>query len=228
MSAEDDVLEAMETWHQSQMEQVHTMLPGRVQSYDKATRIAVVKPSVKQRTLHGETLDIPPISGVPVVWPSSSAFSLVGDLVPGDGVMLVFAESSIGDWVKGAVDGDAEDETRFSLHDAVAVAGLWSKGHVPKDHDLREAVWGLASKLAAIGATKDGLLVLANGNTDLRTEIDKLWAALGDLADLVKALAPVVVSIGSPCTPDPTAATAITAAQASWATDQTALGGLLK
>jgi hypothetical protein len=67
------------------------MVPGRIQSYDKDTRMATVKPSVRQRTLHGELLDIPPIAWVPVVWPSSGAFSLVGDLAAGDGVMLIFS-----------------------------------------------------------------------------------------------------------------------------------------
>lgn len=228
MSAEDDPIEAMDVWLQNRLEQVHTMLPGRVVSYDKASRVATIKPSVKLRTIHGEVLNIPPIAGVPVVWPSSGAFSLVGALEPGDGVMLVFAESSIGSWLKGSTDVAAEDESRFSLQDAVAVVGLWSRGTVPKDHDLRQAVWGLASKLAAIGATKNGLLVLANQNTDLRTELDKLWAAVNQLAGIVKTLAPWTTPTGTPCTPNAADVLAVEAAQVKWATDKAELKGLLK
>lgn len=157
------------------------MIPGRIQSYDKDSRTATVKPSVRQRTLHGELLDIPPIAGIPVVWPSSGAFSLVGDLALGDGVMLVFAETSIGSWIKGSGDADAEDETRFSLHDAIAVPGLWARSKVPSTHDLRKAVWGLASQSVTIGASNGGLVVVQNATTDLRTELDKIWDAITTL-----------------------------------------------
>lgn len=175
MSPEEDPVEALEVWLQSRMEMVHTMLPGRIQSYNKDTRVAVVKPSVKHRTMHGEVLDIKPIPGVPVVWPSSSAFSMFGDLVKGDGVLLVFAESAIGSWMKTSVDVAAEDETRFSLHDAIAVAGLWSRPTVPSDHNLRDAVWGMASKYLAIGGTAAGLAEIKNQTTDMRAELERIY-----------------------------------------------------
>lgn len=175
MSVEEDPVEALELWFQSRMEMVHTMLPARIQSYNKKTRVAVVKPSVKHRTMHGEVLDIKPIPNVPVLWPSSSAFSVFGDLVKGDGVLLVFAESAIGSWMKSSVDVAAEDETRFSLQDAVAIAGLWSKPTVPTDHNLRDAVWGMASKYLAVGGTAAGLAVIKNSHSDLRKELERIY-----------------------------------------------------
>ena len=87
----DDMLESLELWLQSRMEDVHTMLPGTVQSYDPDTRTAVVKPSVKLRTMHGDILDIPPIASVPVVWPGSNDFTAMSkDLSKGSGVTLLF------------------------------------------------------------------------------------------------------------------------------------------
>lgn len=241
MSAEQDMLEAFEVWMQSRLEQVHTMLPGRIQTYDKATRIAVVKPSVMPRTLHGEVLDIPPIAGIPVIWPSSSAFSLVGELEAGDGVMLVFSESSIGSWLKGATTTAAEDETRFSLQDAVAVAGLWSRGTLPSNHLLKTAAWGLASQALTIGGTEEGLAVIQNEFTDLRTEmtraLDDLNLAHQNLVTQFNALA-AVAATGSACLipVGPTtplqaaflaAAASETAAQAQITSDKALLGRLL-
>ena len=231
MSPEEDPVEALEVWFQSRMEMVHTMLPARIQSYNKDTRIAVVKPSVKHRTMHGEVLDIKPIPGVPVVWPSSSTFSVYGDLAKGDGVLLIFAESAIGSWMKSSVDVAAEDETRFSLHDAIAVAGLWSKPTVPTDHNLGDAVWGMASKYLAIGGTASGLAVLKNQNSDIRAEFERIYAELAqlrtDLTNNFTAVASGITASASFMVPAASAATAAaaihTAAQVQVASDKALL-----
>jgi hypothetical protein len=177
MTAETDFMASLETWLQSRMEQVHTMLPGVVQSYDAETRHAVVRPAVRLRDLHGNILDIGPIAGVPVVWPGTADFTLRGRLEPGDGVMLLCAEAGIGGWALGTEDMDADDETRHSLHDAVAVPGLWQVRRVPA-HDLRGALYGVAGTNAVLGATEAGKLVLENEVSSLRSEIERLWDLL--------------------------------------------------
>lgn len=173
MSAEDDIMQSMEVWLQSRLEDVHTMLPGRVQSYNPETRLATVKPAVKFRSLHGDILDIPPIDSVPVLWPGSSDFSVHGTLEAGSGVMLVFSESGIGGWLRSTIDSDADDETRFSLHDAVAVPGLWPVRMVP-EHAFRTAQWGMASKDLEIGGTEDGKASIANNSATLREILEAL------------------------------------------------------
>lgn len=222
-----DYLDAMEMWLRARLEDVHVALPGTVTTYSKETRLATVKPSVRLRSLHGDKLDIPPIQSVPVVWPGSQEFSILGTLKRGDRVLLVFSEASIGNWIRGKGDVDAEDETRFSLQDAVAIPGLWPTGAVPK-HPMDTADWGMASDRLEIGGTKNGLLVLANQNTDLRTELDKLWAAVNQLAGIVKTLAPWTTPTGTPCTPNVADVLAVDAAQVKWATDKAELKGLLK
>lgn len=176
-----ELLDDLELWLQARMEQVNTLIPGRVQSYDPKTRLAVVKPSVKHRTMHADVFDIPPIADVPVIWPSCGSFSLEGDLQRGDGVLLLFAQSGIGNWQRGSEDAEAEDQTRFSLQDAVAIPGLWQTRLVPK-HKGRSAHWGMRSENLSIGGTKDGKAVVENGTTDLRAEIEKLWTRLATLS----------------------------------------------
>lgn len=169
----DEFVATLDTWLQAHMETVHTMLPGVVQSYDSATRTATVKPTVKLRSLHGDLLSVPPIPSVPVVWPSTAAFSLFGRLQQGDGVMLVVSEASIGNWQRGTEEAEAEDETRFSLQDMVAVPGLWAEKRVPK-HTLRTADWGMASESVVLGA-KDSKVVLENAVTNLREEVVRIY-----------------------------------------------------
>ena len=174
----EDMLESMELWLQSRLEDVHTMLPGTVQSYDAKTRTAVVKPSVKLRTLHGDILDIPPIASVPVVWPGSALFTTMSkDLPKGSGVTILFSESSIGNWQRGTADSPAEDETRHCLQDAIAVPGLWSMRRVP-GHKLVSADWGMCSDSLEIGGTKGGLASIKNQATDVHTEVNKIWDAI--------------------------------------------------
>lgn len=174
----EDMLESLELWLQSRMEDVHTMLPGTVQSYDPDTRTAVVKPSVKLRTMHGDILDIPPIAAVPVVWPGSSDFTAMSkDLPKGSGVTLLFSEASLGTWQRGTTDAAAEDETRHSLQDAIAIPGLWSMRRIPS-HRLMSADWGMCSDQLEIGGTKGGLASIKNQVTDLKAEIEKNWDAM--------------------------------------------------
>lgn len=226
MSAEDDIMQSMEVWLQSRLEDVHTMLPGCVQSYNPETRLATVKPTVLFRSLHGDNIDIPPIDSVPVIWPGSTDFSVQGTLEAGSGVMLVFSEAGIGGWLRGTQDADADDETRFSLHDAVAVPGLWPVSRVPS-HQFRTAQWGMASKDLEIGGTEDGTASIRNAVTDLRTEIEKLWQAIDGLANYAKTLAPISSSPGNASVPNPAQVAAITASQVSWSLDKIALKGLL-
>ena len=188
----DDMLESLELWLQSRMEDVHTMLPGTVQSYDPDTRTAVVKPSVKLRTMHGDVLDIPPIASVPVVWPGSNDFTAMSkDLPKGSGVMLLFSEASLGNWQRGSQDAAAEDETRHSLQDAIAVPGLWSMRRAP-GHELSVADWGMCSSSLEIGGTKSGLVSIKNQTTDLREVLEALQGILPTMDLQLTALNAIV------------------------------------
>lgn len=174
MPEQMDPLEAFELWLQARLEEVHTTLPGTVQSYDEKTRTATVKPMIRLRSFHGDVFQIPPIPSVPVVWPSTSGFSVFGKLKAGDGVVLHVFEAAAGTWQRGTAEADAEDETRFSLQDMVAIPGLWQVSKAPK-HDRRTADWAMASDKLSIGGTESGLAVMENQVTDLRKEIERLY-----------------------------------------------------
>lgn len=191
--SQEDPLDAMEVWFRARMEDVHVCLPGTVVSYSKASRLATVKPSVRPRSLHGDVFDIPPIQGVPVIWPGSQDFTVQGTLKRGDRVLLVFSEASIGNWIRGQGDVDAEDETRFSLQDAIAIPGLWPTSAVPK-HPMGTAAWGMASDRLEIGGTKGGKAVVKNSASDLRAEIDRLYDRIGALCTIIQTQATVLAA----------------------------------
>lgn len=102
---------------------LHVARPGKVVSYDAATRTATVQPMVMTplRTGEGEreVHELAAIHAVPVCWPGQV------DLVAGDGVLLVFCDFDIGSWRDGgSKPADPGDESAHSPSGAVAIPGL--------------------------------------------------------------------------------------------------------
>lgn len=100
---------------------------GTVLSYDASTCRAVVQPLIHARFLKPdgstESAARPAIADVPVAWPGSGAFSLVGELAPGDQVWLAMSGRSLEEWKAGAIpDGGIapQDQRRHSPQDCVA------------------------------------------------------------------------------------------------------------
>ncbi len=106
---------------------VHTAAPGKVLTYDPATGLASVQPSLKFKVPDGRVLDMPVIVGVPVQFPSGAGgdASVTHPIMKGDGCLLVFAEGSLDDWIKG---GETEDPRKHDLTDAIAIPGLFNFG----------------------------------------------------------------------------------------------------
>ena len=179
MGEDGDFVDTMDTWLQARLEALHTTLPGKIQAYNPGTRTATVVPGVRLRSMHGDLIEIKPIAGVPVVWPGSKRFSVIpAALEPGDGVLLHFSESALGTWLNGSDIHDPEDETRFSLHDCIAIPGLWQIPQAPSDQDLGGADFGLVGASGEVLGGKGGKLDLHNETTDLRAEMEKMWSAL--------------------------------------------------
>jgi hypothetical protein len=112
------------------MGDVHTSIPGRVETYDRTTQRASVQPLL-QRSYRGEEGErivetLPVIHDVPVVFPGSGDdYSDTWPISRGDIVWLQFAEASIDKWLHvGGGIVDPRDDRRFNMNDAVAFPGL--------------------------------------------------------------------------------------------------------
>lgn len=107
---------------------VHTSMPGVIESYDSVTGLASVKPSLK-RKYAGETnsTEYPVVSGVPVIFPRVANAFLRLPVAKGDNVLLVFAERSLDKWIEKGGTVAPEDPAKFGLNDAVAIPGLYPK-----------------------------------------------------------------------------------------------------
>lgn len=208
------LLETLAAWQSAQQEAMHTCMPGIIVSYEgHATRRARVQPAVRLELGTGPIIEIPPIDGVPVVFPSSSESSLLFPLNPGDGCLLLFSEAGIGNYLAGrGIVSDPDDQSRFSLTDAIAIPGLFPWKKVPRTTAPADATWLGSSKGASLGLGER--VRMANGSSDLRREFDALWDRITDLYTQMASLAPLTTEPGVATTPNPAQVAALNTAKA--------------
>lgn len=130
---DDDVSleELLERFRNAVQEDLHTALPGRVESYDRATQTANVRPMVRRAlpNVEGGTTaeEMPVLRAVPVVWPRVGNWFLHMPLAVGDSVLLVVLERDLARWRQTGELGDPIDHRAHHLSHAVAIPGLFHR-----------------------------------------------------------------------------------------------------
>lgn len=117
----------------NRLKDMHTSMPGIIESFDAVKQIASVQPAVRRIfiTLDGDLeilvpTDLPVLINVPVSFPRGGGFSLTFPVKKGDECQLIFCERSIDNW---HTYGGVKKPTarRFhSLSDAIAYVGVSS------------------------------------------------------------------------------------------------------
>jgi len=105
---------------------LHTVLPGRVVSFDPSKCEASVQPYGKYKMPSGAMMDFPQLNEVPVYTMQGSAQTavFVYPIKSGDECLLFFAEQTLETWRHGA---QSNTDLRFDLSNAVAVVGMFAK-----------------------------------------------------------------------------------------------------
>lgn len=187
----------------SHLEGLHTSFPAKVVSYDSSKRKATVKPLIRLKMEAGPSISIPPIPGVPVIFPSSSGFTLDFELNANDFLLIHCTEAALGNWINSrGAETDPEDSTRFSLNDAVAVPGLYPFNAVP---DFPVKIQGSSDSISldtptcSVVLDSDGLIAFENQAESLKGLMDDIWAELEGVTSDVNLWATGLAS--SPSTP---------------------------
>lgn len=116
---------AIEQLMRHRLDEVHTVLPGRITAYTQATQLADVEVCVKHRvaTDEGTTLveNFPVIPNVLVEHHQTASFFASFPVAVGDFVWLHIVEQSIDKWTdKGGVKVDDPIDRKFNLKDCYA------------------------------------------------------------------------------------------------------------
>lgn len=125
---------------QDQLLDVHTSMPGRIESYDRATQTANVRPQLKRvlRRRNGERVveELPVIPCVPVQFPRVGSFFIHFPVKEGDFGTLLFSEYDIGRWRTIGDVVDPGDTRRHGLSGPVFLPGVFPQASPIPDADL--------------------------------------------------------------------------------------------
>jgi hypothetical protein len=147
---------------------VHTAMPGIVESYDSGTNTASVQPALKRKYADDNAaVDLPLVSRVPVVFPRTADAHLALPVAKGDGVLLVFSERGLARWLDRGGLVDPEEPAMFSMNDAVAIPGVYPKADAPARNGADDSV-ELANKTSYIEIKDDGEILVKNGTLEFK------------------------------------------------------------
>ena len=107
----EDAQECLQSAVRSALLNVHTCLPGIVESYDGGTQTCEVRPSIKRVFTALGSNALPMCGQVPVVYPGGA---LTFDIVKGDECLILFSERCIDRWY---ADGGVQDAPIYRMHD---------------------------------------------------------------------------------------------------------------
>jgi hypothetical protein len=189
----------IETAIDSKLVDVHTAMPGVIQSYDPDTQTCDVQPSFKRKFI-GDNVAVllPVITNVPVCWPRAGNCFIHMPLKKDDNVLIVFSERNIGAWLKYGGVADPKDVRKHHLSDAVVIPGMSPKISplVVAEADKEKLV--IVNDNSKIALSTDGEIKIGNRNSSekepavlgnvLKTALDALADALDSLADAVGTL----------------------------------------
>lgn len=170
--------QVLNIWFRAQLDDIHTILPGQIIEYSGHTRrTAKVQPSIKPRNVNNKILSTAPIENVPVIFPSggNKKFNMLYPLNAGDGCLLFFCESSLGDWINKNHTANMPDNLiaksdslhKFAETDCICIPGLWSIPSVPTTQGNDTDFWLFFqdSSIQIKDSTNDILIKDKNNNT---------------------------------------------------------------
>lgn len=154
---------AFESWARD----IHTAIPGRVESYDRAKQVADVVPVIRDARPDDdggiELFDPPVIPNVPVQMPRGGGFALHLPLVKGDHVILLFQESAIGHWRESGEVAEPGDLTRLGFGYPIAIPGIApNSGALSDPGSDGEAVLTVGDGVFRVGGASAEMVALAN------------------------------------------------------------------
>lgn len=147
------------------MNGIHTACPGKIVSYDSNTGLATVQPILKFVKPDGETMDYPPIPGVPVLMPQGNGqkATIAFPVKPDDGCLVIISEQSLDYWMYGQ---ETSTNLKYDLTNAVCIPGLFSPANpiVSEACKKDSIVIGVNSNKVYVGA--DGISIKGDVKID--------------------------------------------------------------
>lgn len=149
----------------SALKNLHTCLPGIVQSFDPVNQTAEVQPALQRIFSELGAVNLPLCVDVPVVFPGGGNFHFTFPIKPGDECILVFSERCIDGWAIDGTIGEPEDYRTHDLSDAFAFVGVNSvakklSGFNVNNAEVRNRAGTMKMEFSNSGVTITGNLII--------------------------------------------------------------------
>ena len=195
----------------SVLNNVHTALPGIVQSFDSSTNRAAIQPALNKAFFAGE-MPMPILENVPVIFPGSGGAVINFPVKAGDYCLLIFVERSMDLWLENGGFVTPTDPRKFDLSDAVAIIGLQpfnSDFSSNNGNDLSITFNG-----SSISIKPDGSIVINTSSTvAIGNTTTELLDIVSQLMQLLQGPAVTGTTLGGPLNPAFTSQVALIQAQ---------------
>jgi hypothetical protein len=160
----------------ARLAEIHTAIPGRVETFNRARAQVSVKPLIKRIYRDGLQISLPVISNVPVIFPRSGEASLTFPLQKGDTGLILFSERSLENWLARGGEAEPGDPRRFDMTDGIFLPGFYPFNSAsPAEVDGSLA---LKFKTAKIKIQPNGKIAIGNDAEELLAIVDELFQAL--------------------------------------------------
>jgi hypothetical protein len=138
---------------------LRVFLVGRIESFDTTKQTATVKPLL-QETSRGDTVALPVLQGVPVIFPGGGGAWLTFPVEKGNYCEIHFADRSLDQWKAKGGEVDPIDQARHALKDCVARVGIQPPSDPIPNFDGSSVVLGFAGgvtvKISSAGISLNG------------------------------------------------------------------------
>lgn len=157
---------------------LHTGIPARVESYDKAAGTVNVTLMINRDVPDGAggyvSEELSPMSKVPIRWPRTKKFAFTLPIEKGDSGVVKFCERSISRWRATGAQASPGDVGMHTLDGGFFELGLYPDDSPPKNADAANMV---------LGSETDGnsrLEIKPSGGMNLGAGATKGVARMGD------------------------------------------------
>ena len=118
--------QAMKDLIADKIRDIHTVIPGKIVSFDPDKCEASIQPLAKYKKPNGSMMDFPQLNEVPILFPQSAGqtATIVYPVRPDDYCLVFVSEQTLDTW---RTDAESGIDLRFDLSNAVAVVGLFVK-----------------------------------------------------------------------------------------------------
>jgi hypothetical protein len=155
---------------------IHTSMPGIVESFDATKQTAVVRPVV-QRFFRGQGFKaLPQLFDVPVVFPRGGGFVLTFPVKQGDECILHFSERAIDNWHSTGKVSEPSEFRTHDLSDACAQVGVSSLPNVVQNFNTSAVELRSLDGKSVMSIDNDGNIKAsaADGNIEVSSTTGKI------------------------------------------------------